>query len=192
MCLPARTALRLGSSLTSENAAPTGELAGSSGEREHAAPAMHFEVTPLIPREIGALSLALSVVDPQISFTFDPEMPLAGEPFTATCSVSVSPDLSGTIQLQWRNERGEVIEVGSGNTTAEISFTIERFSMADSTVIGGFNCRAAISAADETRNYNIVIGRNILFTCESPHTSHLTPHSLTNRLESLIMKALKC
>ena len=114
-------------------------------------------------------------MDPQISFSFDPEIPVEGEPFTATCSASINPDLSGSIQLQWRNERGEVIVIGTGTNTSEISFTIERFSMADSTVIGGYNCRAAILAVDEMRTYDIVIGRNILFTCEEmTHIEHFT------------------
>ena len=92
---------------------------------------------------------------------------MVGEPFTATCSATFSPDLSGSIQLQWRNERGDVIEVGSGNSSANTSFTIESFSMADSTVIGGYNCLAAISASDAMRSYDIVLGMNILFTCET-------------------------
>ena len=105
-------------------------------------------------------------MDPQISFTFDPESPIVGDPFTATCSAEISPEVTGSIQLEWRNEVGATIATSGGNNSAVVSFTIESYSMDDGTVIGGFNCRAAILAEDEMRNYEIVLGRNILFTCE--------------------------
>ena len=109
-------------------------------------------------------------MDPQISFTFDPESPIVGEPFTATCSAEISPEVTGSIQLEWRNEVGETIATSAGNNSAEVSFTIESYSMDDGTVIGGFNCRAAILAAEDEMNYEIVLGRNILFTCEGKQT----------------------
>ena len=115
-------------------------------------------------------------MDPQIQFTFDPEIPIVGEPFTATCQAEISQDLNGSIQLEWRDEDGEIIVIGQGNNSAEISFTIESYSMANATVIGGFNCRAVISAEDDMRNYDIVLGRNILFTCEGKQHAMCSYH----------------
>lgn len=93
---------------------------------------------------------------------------MVGQPFTGLCTATISPALSGNILLEWKNENGTII--GSNNVTgssAESSFIIDSFKMTDSTVIGGYTCRAEITAENDTEKYSIILERNILFTCKS-------------------------
>ena len=105
-------------------------------------------------------------MDPQISFTFDPEMPVPGQPFMATCTATIDAGVTGLILLQWRNESGDVISTGSGRDNAEAVLVIDNFSFDDANTIGGYQCSAAITAQDDTFSYNIMLSRNIQFTCE--------------------------
>ena len=104
-----------------------------------------------------------TVVNPQLTLSFDPEMPAVGEPFSGTCRVSIDPAVSGMILLEWRNQNNAVISSGTGTTTAETSFTIDEVTLMDNTLLGGYSCQATISARDGTTQYNITLARSIIF-----------------------------
>lgn len=104
-----------------------------------------------------------TAVDPRISFEFDPDMPVVGERFTAVCSANFSASVPGQIMLEWRDEMGQVIDSSSGNNNVDTEFTIEEFTFADSSKIGGYQCWATVITADHG---NVTLCQNILFTCE--------------------------
>ena len=99
--------------------------------------------------------------------SFDPEFPTVGEPFTGRCVAMIDSGVSGSIQLEWRDAQNEVISSSTGDNMAEATFTIDPFKAVDSTLLGGYSCRAMITAEDNTNRYQITLTRNILFAGEN-------------------------
>ena len=100
--------------------------------------------------------------------SFDPEFPAVGEPFNGRCVAMIDSGVSGSIQLEWRDAQNEVINSSTGdNNMAEATFTIDPFKAVDSTLLGGYSCRAMITAEDDTHRYQITLTRNILFAGEN-------------------------
>ena len=95
--------------------------------------------------------------------SYDPEVPMVGEPFTGSCVATIDSGVSGSIQLEWRNAQNEVISNSTGEGMAEATFTIDPFTTVDSTLLLGYSCWAMLTAEDDTNSYQITLTRNILF-----------------------------
>ena len=105
-------------------------------------------------------------------------MPVVGERFTAVCSANITASVTGQIVLEWRDERGRVINSSSGSNNVQTEFSIDKFTFGDSSKIGGFQCWAIVSTAEQM---DVTLCQNILFTRELHiEIQHLPTHIHTH------------
>ena len=69
--------------------------------------------------------------------------PRIGNPYTATCNVTVPRDLQASVDVYWINPSGNVIAMASGVTAGQVTFTIPNLQQSD---LGNYVCRTTISS----------------------------------------------